>query len=262
MKADKGAAPSALDFHRTTYADAAMLSDWVMLPVDQWPDEWFTYNQKTFPRLESLVLPEPAEPPAGLGAQWLAHRVSSRTALAEMSLADLSQVLWYTTHSEPPEQHTPGNWHRPYPSAGGRLGCEFYVIAQNVAGLEPGVYSYGVARHQLTRLRPALTGHTMSLLFGDGWVTRTCAVLALTVSLDRLQIKYGPRGFRYGLVESGAAAQTACLVAGAASIGTCVLGGFADVPMSQLLFCTPESEIPVATIAFSRIEEGHRDDRH
>lgn len=107
MKADKGAAPSALDFHRTTYADAAMLSDWVMLPVDQWPDEWFTYNQKTFPRLESLVLPEPAEPPAGLGAQWLAHRVSSRTALAEMSLADLSQVLWYTTHSEPPEQHTP-----------------------------------------------------------------------------------------------------------------------------------------------------------
>lgn len=119
-----------------------------------------------------------------------------------------------------------------------------------------------MARHQLTRLRPALTGHTMSLLFGDGWVTRTCAVLALTVSLDRLQIKYGPRGFRYGLVESGAAAQTACLVAGAASIGTCVLGGFADVPMSQLLFCTPESEIPVATIAFSRIEEGHRDDRH
>jgi hypothetical protein len=44
-------------------------------------------------------------------------------------------------------------------------------------------------------------------------------------------------------------------VAGAASIGSCVLGGFADVPLGQLLFCTPESEVPVATIAFSLIEE-------
>lgn len=116
MSANKGAAVSALDFHRTTYADAAMLSDWAMLPVDQWPDEWFTYNEKSFPRLERVQLQVPEAPPSGLGREWLARRASSRTALDQMSLAALSQVLWYTTHSDPPEEYAPGSWHRPYPS--------------------------------------------------------------------------------------------------------------------------------------------------
>ncbi|MFM9632783.1 SagB/ThcOx family dehydrogenase [Streptomyces galilaeus] len=257
MSANKGAAVSALDFHRTTYADAAMLSDWAMLPVDQWPDEWFTYNEKSFPRLERVQLQVPEAPPSGLGREWLARRASSRTALDQMSLAALSQVLWYTTHSDPPEEYAPGSWHRPYPSAGGRLGCEFYVIARTVEGLAPGVYSYGTARHELHRLRPAATEPMLRFVFGDGWVTKTCALLVITLSMDRLETKYGDRGYRYGLIEAGAASQTVSLVAGAASIGSCVLGGFADVPLGQLLFCTPESEVPVATIAFSLIEEEH-----
>jgi SagB-type dehydrogenase family enzyme len=257
MRADKGAATSALDFHRTTYADAAMLSDWAMLPVDEWPEEWFTYNEKSFPRLVSTPLPDPGAPPAGPGHTWLARRASSRTALDRMSLATLSQILWYTTHTEPPGRHTPGHWHRPYPSAGGRLGCEFYVIAQNVTGLPPGVHSYGVARHELTRLRSRASERVLRFVFGDGWMAQTCALLVITLSVDRLETKYGHRGYRYGLIESGAAAQTACLVAGAASVGTCVLGGFADVPLGQLLLCTPDAEVPVSTVAFSRLEEDH-----
>ncbi|WP_217215594.1 SagB family peptide dehydrogenase [Streptomyces sp. AC550_RSS872] len=252
MLADKGAVASALDFHRTTYADAAMLSDWAMLSVDDWPDEWFVYNEKCFPRLERIQLQEPEAAPAGLGHQWLAGRRSSRAALEETSLTELSNVLWYTTHSEPTEDRAPGSWHRPYPSAGGRLGCEFYVIAQNVTGLPSGVYSYGVAGHELTRLRSRVTEPMLRFIFGDGWVARTSAVIAVTLSTDRLETKYGGRGYRYGLIETGAATQTLCLVAGALSIGTCVLGGFADIPLGQLLFCTPNSEVPVVTIAISQ----------
>ncbi|MHA6763646.1 SagB/ThcOx family dehydrogenase [Streptacidiphilus sp. PAMC 29251] len=256
MSVDPGTTSSALDFHRTAYADAAMLSTWVMLPVDKWPEEWFTYNSKSFPRLEGVELPDPGEPPSGSGAEWLAARSSHRSALEQVTVAELSKLLWYTTHSESPEQYAPGHWHRPYPSAGGRLGCEFYLLAHNVTGLPSGVYSYGVAHHRLARLRSGMTGELLRFLFGDGWVTRTCAVLMLTASLDRLEMKYGSRGYRYALMEAGAAAQTTCLVAGAMSVGTCVLGGFADAPMAQLLLCTPDSEVPVTAIAFSGIEEG------
>lgn len=169
---------------------------------------------------------------------------------------DAFRILWSTTHSESPEEHAPGSWHRPYPSAGGRLGCEFYVIAQNVSDLRSGVYSYGVGPHALTRLRPRVTEEVMRFIFGAGWVTKTCALVVTTLSMNRLETKYGQRGYRYGLIESGGAVQTACLVAGASSIGTCVLGGFADVPLGQLLLCTPNSEVPVSVIAFSQIEEG------
>ncbi|MEU1863849.1 SagB/ThcOx family dehydrogenase [Streptomyces gardneri] len=259
--ADKEAADTALDFHRGTYADASMLADWQMLPADQWPDAWFTYNEKVYPRLESTPLPVPESPAPGAGADWLARRASTRTPLDEMALADLARVLWDTTHSRPADEDAALAWHRPYPSAGGRLGCELYVIARNVTGLVPGVYNYGVARHELVRLRSGMTPEVLRFLFGDGWMERTCAFVVATVSLDRLETKYGQRGYRYGLVEAGGAAQTLCLVAASASLGTCLVGGFADVPMSQLLFCTPNSEIPVLAVAFGDAEKGRPDAR-
>ncbi|MEU6934594.1 MULTISPECIES: SagB/ThcOx family dehydrogenase [unclassified Streptomyces] len=259
--ADKEATATALDFHRGTHADAAMLADWQMLPTDQWPDEWFTYNEKVYPRLDGTPLPVPGSPPSAAGADWLERRTSTRTPLDEMTLADLAHVLWYTTHSRPADQDGPLDWHRPYPSAGGRLGCEFYVIAQNVSGLTSGVYNYQVRQHELVRLRAGLTPKVLRFLFGDGWTARTCAFVVATVSLDRLETKYGQRGYRYGLVEAGAAAQTLCLVAASASLGTCVIGGFADVPMGQLLLCTPNSELPVLAVAFGDIEEGRADAR-
>jgi SagB-type dehydrogenase family enzyme len=61
------------------------------------------------------------------------------------------------------------------------------------------------------------------------------AATCLPGSSARTSCKYGDRGYRFGLIEAGHAAQNLALVGTALGIGITPVGGFADEPLRRLL---------------------------
>lgn len=235
---------------RATSADVA---DWGQLPVENWPESWSTYNQKTYPRIPELCLPSHTSATDIYDAdELLRSRESARTPTLSISAEAAASTLWRATHATALDGQSP--WHRPYPSAGGRLSSELYLISNKINDIPRGAYNYNVLRHSLTPLRSDITPRSIAHVFGAHWIVNSCAILVVSVNNDRLAVKYGDRGHRYALLEAGALTQTICLAAEIGSLASCVVGGFSDSALSQLLFCTPHNEYPVAAIVLNSQE--------
>ena len=65
--------------------------------------------------------------------------------------------------------------------------------------------------------------------FGEHFTQFLSAVFARTLK------KYGPRGYRYILLEAGHCAQNLCLLAAERGLATLCLGGFQDTKLNRLL---------------------------
>ena len=65
----------------------------------------------------------------------------------------------------------------------------------------------------------------------------------------RTQKKYGPRGYRYILLEAGHVAQNLCVRATELGLATLCAGGFLDSALNELLGLQPKHEGIVYTVA-------------
>src|SRR5262249_15115109 len=97
---------------------------------------------------------------------------------------------------------------RAQPSAGGKYPIEAFPIALNVEGLEAGVYHYDVTDHSLALLRRGAFGQSLAnwTLF-QPYMADASVVIVLAGFFDRIRPRYGERGYRYMLIESGHIAQ-------------------------------------------------------
>jgi SagB-type dehydrogenase family enzyme len=125
---------------------------------------------------------------------------------------------------------------RPVPSAGGLYPLEIDASVINVDGLGDGVYRYNVLHHCLERaeLRPSrerLTAHLVSAPF----VEHANVLFFIVATFDRCFTTYGPRGYRYALLEAGHVAQTLCLAASQQGLGSLCVGGFRDADLNREL---------------------------
>jgi SagB-type dehydrogenase family enzyme len=136
---------------------------------------------------------------------------------------------------------------RPVPSGGGLYPLELYLIVMRVESVDPGVYHYAPQAHLLEQVRAIeLPGRFISDLFmGQPYVAQAGVVLVMTAMLERSLWKYGDRGYRYILMESGHVAQNLNLTAAALALGSLNLGGFFDADMGALLNIDLEEEIPL-----------------
>ncbi len=139
---------------------------------------------------------------------------------------------------------------RPVPSGGGMYPLEVYLLVTHVLELAPGVYHYAPVADGLERLREvALPAPFMTYLFmGQHFVAEAAFVVVFTAVLTRSMRKYGDRGYRYVLFEAGHAAQNVNLVAAAAGLGSCNLGGFFDNELGALLALDLEQEVPLYAV--------------
>lgn len=128
---------------------------------------------------------------------------------------------------------------RAYPSPGGLFPVETYVAAVRVDGLEPGTYHYAPEDHELSRLGldDDLSGNLPNdlLLTDEDAFEGVAAAVFLTGVFPRAFSKYGPRGYRYVLQESGHMAQNAQLVGREVGLGVVPVGGFDDRAVNDLL---------------------------
>ena len=204
--------------------------------------------RKRFPRLPSLPLP-PADEGTTTLAQALQARLSTRSfdGSRQLLLPIIGAVLDRAVHAvEAGEERG----HRPYPSAGARYPVEVYLLARSVEGLAPGVYYYDGHEHELV---PLLEGGTDDLgtIFCDVAVSDAQAVVVLAAAIYRSCLKYGGRGYRYPLLEAGAAAQCIDLSCREYGLGVCWLGGFSDRLLHELLDVSWELEMEAPVLAMA-----------
>jgi SagB-type dehydrogenase family enzyme len=74
-------------------------------------------------------------------------------------------------------------------------------------------------------------------------------IFAIAAVFMRIQKKYGPRGYRYTLMEAGHVAQNISLRAIELGLATLCMGGFVDSDLNELLNLHPKKEGVVYAIA-------------
>jgi len=175
--------------------------------------------------LPGIRLPDPAPVRQGLDALVAGRRSSREYARALLPLAALSALLhagYGVTDARGAQAF------RAVPSAGALYPLELYVAAQRVEKLEPALYHLDPLRAVLERVRPLDREELEGLTAYDELVVPSAAVIIISAVFWRSRFKYGPRAYRFALLEAGHIAQNVLLAATALELAACPVGGFYD----------------------------------
>lgn len=182
------------------------------------------------------------------------QRRQSATRFADSALSsrELSALLTHALSCSRPLQSAVNKavtiFRRPYPSGGALYPIEFYLLAMAVDGLKPGVYHFDPRARALRCLREAPRDELMHPLEALEHQRHASAVIVMTAIFRRSTIKYGNRGYRFALIESGHAAQNVALMATALGLGSLSWGAYFDDELNTLLGIDGVSESVVNTL--------------
>lgn len=184
----------------------------------------------------AVPLPRPGDSPL---SRLIRERYSCRRFRpVPMDLATLSAVLWAANGLTRESRLSGGerSCARSIPSAGGLYPLEVFALVQRVQGLDDGLYHYGVWNHVM---EPARAGASFREFESSvpmlQFVEHANVLLFLGAVFGRTQKKYGPRGYRYVLLEAGHAAQNICLAAVECGLASLCIGGYLDGKVNAML---------------------------
>lgn len=181
-------------------------------------------EERDMPTSETVSLPAPLRDGNVSLERALANRRTTRAFAAQpLSLADISQLLWAM------QGVTDAHGGRTAPSAGALYPLEIYLAVGRAQGLDPGIYHYVPAPHQLRTVAAGdVRDELAAAALGQQWLAHAAAVFAIAGVEARTTDKYGARGTRFVHIEVGHAAQNAVLQAAALGINAGVVGAFED----------------------------------
>jgi SagB-type dehydrogenase family enzyme len=143
---------------------------------------------------------------------------------------------------------------RAAPSAGGLHSVDTYALAFNVSGLSPGVYHYVPSRHRVGLIRALRGVDDIWPALPPGWHGETPAfAVVLVARVGRVQAKYGERGYRFVLLETGHIAQNVLLGAVGLRLAATAVGGFFDDAMNSVIGVDGADETALYAILFGRL---------
>jgi len=126
---------------------------------------------------------------------------------------------------------------RTAPSAGALYGLEIYIVALHTH-IKEGIYHYCVKENSLELLKEGnFITDLETFIQAEPFVhiRDACAVMLISGIPERFMIKYGERGYRFLIMESGIVAQSVSLILEAMNLSSCILGGFHDDKLNGLL---------------------------
>lgn len=201
-----------------------------------------------------IALPAPSGLPAQSLGDALVRRKTCRSFTGEaVSLGDISNLLYlslgYLKEREDDVDETIAEGlaaRRSSPSGGGLNACEGFLLAQNVTGLEPGLYAYHPADHALSFINPLPGSPLGQLLCGQHFINNLPVGLFISARFDKLWWKYQhSRAYRMAYVEAGHISQTFQLVATALGLNTWLTGALTDDQVETLLGLEDSAEQPL-----------------
>ena len=239
------------DFLRDTKYERGMLPwpclDWASMPL----------QYKAYDDAPRISLPDPVI--HGGPSIWDVIR-SRRSVRAytqdEMSLKDLSQVLWATQGVREVVSGSNRDFKlRIAPSAGALYPIETYLYSNRLEGLERGIYHYVIDKHALEFIKKGDYGNDLRAGALDQQIAKQAAVVFIwSAVFERSKWKYLQRAYRYVFMEAGHIAQNLALAAEALDYGSCQIGAIYDDELNALLGLdgVNESVIYLSTVARSR----------
>ncbi len=147
-----------------------------------------------------------------------------------LTLGDLGQLLWSA------QGITGDRGFRTAPSAGATFPLEMFAVANNVEGLNTGIYHYHPHEHRLEMIREDdISEALFRACLSQSMILDGGAVLVFAAVYERTTDRYGQRGERYVLNEVGHASQNVHLQAAAMDLGTVVIGAYRDEEVEDIL---------------------------
>lgn len=210
-----------------------------------------------YPAAETVSLPDGVELDADLTTA-LGRRRSVREFTDEsLTLREFAGLLEHGAGV------TGAGDRRSYPSPGALYPSELYLFVRSVEEVPQGLYYYNARRHVLRRLSEGGPGFDDRLrdavIEGSYADVRSAAVVfAVTGTLPRVTFKYGPRGYRYVLQESGHLVQNLLLVAAGLELAGIPQAAFRDGRMNEALGVDGVDEFVTYTAVVGRPPEGSR----
>jgi SagB-type dehydrogenase family enzyme len=188
-------------------------------------------SSRTHDHRPGADLPAPRALRGRLGGVIASRRSERPDAVRPLQLRDLATVLAASYAASPRGR----DLRRPVPSAGALYPLEVYVVAPAVTGVEPGTYHYDPFRHRLARLGPFGFANLRESLVDQSLADVTAALLVVTGVFWRSRVKYGPRGYRFALLEAGHVVQNALLAATDLGLPVLPVGGFHDAATDRIV---------------------------
>ncbi len=227
-RAQGSSAAPTLEIHRITRHTRAIgrgLSSWASAPPPA----------KEYPGAARVALPAVASGASGpLAATVRGFAPAAGFEARQIALATLARLLHQTNGVT--GQRVGNGPLRAAPSAGALYAGEVYVAAERVEGLAPGLYHFAVLERALVRLREGpFLGEVAGALEEPGRVRGAAFAVLLTNVFGRYGVRYGNRGYRYALIDTGHIAENLRLAAAAEGLGEAGFARFHDERLDSLL---------------------------
>ena len=117
-------------------------------------------------------------------------------------------------------------------------------LVRCVQGLEPGFYALDREERAVSLAREGVFVDAMAeVCLGQGWLARAGAHFLFLTDLTALDKCFGPRGYRYALLEAGRMGQRVYLAVTALGLGCCGVGAFFDFEAVGLLGLGPHARM-------------------
>lgn len=187
-----------------------------------------------------ITLPEPSEQPTEKFEQLMRRRTSVRDYTDEaVSLAEISSLCASTVSARDRFKTTSSQVipHAPLaPTGGGLLSIQLYYISLNTESLSRGIYKYRADKHGLELVSEGeIRGRIFEITSFQDWIARCAGIFVLVSDLDRVQWKYEDRAYRLTHMDAGVLGQSLHLAATSIDLGSCMVFGFLDDEMNQLM---------------------------
>lgn len=232
-RADEAAeATTALGIHRRTRNTRAGPFGRISLP-GRAPAPF-----KSYPGSRRVKLPASSSASSAsslpLGEAVRGYAPTAAFSSEALSLAELARLLRLTNGVT--GRTSRGAARRAAPSAGALYAGEVYVLAERVLDLAPGVYYYAVLDHELVEIRSgAPLGAALLALEEAGPAEGAASVVVLTNVFQRYVRRYGDRGYRYALIDTGHQGENLRLAAFSAGLGDLAPLRFEDDRLNELV---------------------------
>ena len=194
---------------------------------------------------KTVSLPEPAALKLSLEQALSRRRTKRQFSLEPLKLEKVSALCWaaygVTETKGRLGLHTA-------PSAGATYPLELYVVVQNCADIEPGLYLYQPNNHSLAKLAAGnFKKEAAWALLDQAFVQRAALTFVWTAVVQRCARRYQQRAYRYIYLEAGHQCQNLLLAAAALGLDACPVGAFFDAELANLLGIDGTNEITVYT---------------
>jgi SagB-type dehydrogenase family enzyme len=205
--------------------------------------DWDTKPEpfKIYPGLPVVTLPRDFPVPA---LDALAAISTEPAGAAPLDLERLAALLFFSAGVTKRTSYPGGGtmYFRAAPSTGALYQTEVYVVAGDVAGLEPGVYHFSPGDFALRRLREGDFRGALAIAAADDDLASRPAALILSAIYWRNTWKYQARGYRHLFWDSGSMLSNLLAAATGLALPARAVTGFVDLEVNGLLALDAEKE--------------------